>query len=433
MILLVILMNKEARNIITMLSIIETSKNRINDPKFLDLARNRPQDFTRNRKMPFKQLVLFMLNLVKSSIQTCLDRFFELLRQEDVHMTQQSFSEARQKIRWEAFQDLFKTIVDHIYTGFYRTWHGYRVSAIDGSKVQIPDDQTLRDHFGTIGKGNTAATAQVSALYDVLNDILMDVQIAPVKTDERKLAALHIDALCKMLSFCKELLLFDRGYASFELIETLMRRNISFLMRVRMKFNATIDQLGEGDHSVTLKKNGQEDICVRVIKFTLPSGEEETLVTNLMDKRMGIKAFKELYFKRWPIETKYDEIKNKLEVENFSGRTVDAVMQDFFITMYMANVVAIVCRESQVDVDRVQEQKENKYAYHVNVNHAIGTLKDRFILAMLEPNPWLRQMKVERILLLLAEHAVPTRPGRSILRNPFPRKAKFRHNRKSNC
>ena len=194
-------MKKEVRATTTVASVIKTSENRINDPEFLNSARNRPQYFTRKRKMPFNQIMLFMLNLIKSSAQTCLDRFFELLGHEDVHMTQQSFSEARQKIRWEAFQDLFKTIVDHIYTGFYRTWHGYRVSAIDGSKVQVPDDQTLKDHFGTMGKGSTAATAQASALYDVFNNILMDAQIVPIKTDERELAARHIDALWRMPSF----------------------------------------------------------------------------------------------------------------------------------------------------------------------------------------------------------------------------------------
>ena len=430
---LLVISMKKARTTITVTSSIETSRARIYDHGFLDSARHRPQDFTRERKMPFKTLVLFMLNRAKNSLQTCLDRFFELVEQEDVHMTQQSFSEARQKIKWEAFQDLFKTIIDHIYTGFYRTWHGYRVSAVDGSKMQIPDDRTLRDHFGTTGEGGSAATAQASALYDVFNNVLMDAQMEPLATGERELASRHIDALCGMPSFGKELMLFDRGYASFDLIETLKSRNIRFLMRVRRKFSLDIDRLGEGDHRVTLKKRGCEDICVRVVKFALPSGEDEALITDIADKRMVIKAFKWLYFKRWPIETKYDEIKNKLEVENFSGRTVNAVMQDFFITMYMSNIVAIACREAQADVDKAREQKMNKYAYHVNVNHAIGTLKDRFILAMLETNPWLRGRKAERILLLLAEHVVPTRPDRSIPRNPTPRKAKFRHNRKSNC
>jgi hypothetical protein len=148
-------MKKRTRATIAVISVTETIGDRIDDQEFLDSARMRPQDFTRDRKMPFKTLVLFMLNLVKSSTQTCLDRFFELIGQGNLHMTQQSFSEARQKIRWEAFQDLFKTVVNHIYTGFYRTWHGYRVSAIDGSKIQMPDDQTLRDYFGTTGQGKT--------------------------------------------------------------------------------------------------------------------------------------------------------------------------------------------------------------------------------------------------------------------------------------
>jgi hypothetical protein len=409
------------------------SSEMVGNPEFLDSARKRPQDFTRDRKMPFQKLVLFMLNMVRNSAQTCLDRFFEMIGQEDVHMTQQSFSEARHKIRWEAFRELFTAIVDFIYTGYTKTWHGYRVSAIDGSKLRIPDDKELRDYFGTVGKGNSAATAQASALYDVFSNVLIDAQLEPIGTGERELALRHIDALRELPSFGKELVLFDRGYASYELVEALLGYGISFVMRVRKKFSVSIDRFGEGDHRAMLKNKEGREIGVRVIKFALSSGEEETLITDVADMRMGTKAFKGLYFKRWPIETKYDEIKNRLEVENFSGRTVEAVKQDFFITMYMSNIAAIACWEAQEVVDEARKQKANKYYYHVNVNHAIGTLKDRFILAMLEPSAWVRSYKVKRILRLLIEHVVPWRPGRSIPRNPIPRKAKFRHNRKSNC
>jgi hypothetical protein len=416
-----------------LVEIIERIEQKIRSQEFLKSARKRPQDFTRNRKMPFAILVFFMLNMIKASIQTCLDKFFENIGQEGVHMSEQSFSEARQKIRWEAFRELFETTVGAIYEGFYRTWHGYRVSAIDGSKTQLPGDKALRGFFGAVGRSIAAATAQASALYDVFNNVLIDVQLTPLKTGERQLALLHIDALCKLPSFLKELILFDRGYASFGLIETLISRGVSFVMRVKRGFNIHIDQLKLGDHCVLLQKKGHEGICVRVMKFVLPSGEVETLVTDITDKRMGASGFKKLYFMRWPIETKYDEIKNKLEVENFSGRTVDAVMQDFFITMLMSNTVAAACWEAQADVDGERELKGNKYSYHVNVNLAIGAFKDRFVLAMLEPNPRKRTKKVRRILYLLTQHVVPTRPGRSLPRNPSPRKAKFRHNRKSNC
>lgn len=426
-------MKRKSRKRVTLAEATAKSNEKINEREFLERARKKPEDFTRNRKMPFNQLVLFMLNMIKSSIQTCLDNFFENTGQEEVHMAQQSFSEAREKINWEAFRVLFRMIVDLIYSRYYETWHGYRLSAIDGSKIQIPDDQKLRDYFGTAGKGGTAATAQGSALYDVLNNVLIDTQIEPIATSERVLAMRHIDALCGLTSFGKECIIFDRGYPSFELIETLTDRKISYVMRVRAKFNLSIDRLAEGDHNTILQKCGHEDIPIRVIKFALPSGEQETLITDIADKRMGIPAFKELYFRRWPIETKYDELKNKLEVENFSGRTVNAIRQDFFITMYMSNVAAIACWEAQIDVDEEREFKNNKYDYHVNTNHAIGTLKDRFILALLEPNSRLRRKRVRRILYLMKHHPAPTRPERSLPRNPIPRKAKFRHNLKSNC
>jgi hypothetical protein len=383
--------------------------------------------------MPFTKLVLFMINMVRSTIQVALDRFFEDIGQEEVHMSQQAYSKAREKINWEAFKWLFSKNVGDIYDHYYDTWNGYRVSAIDGSKVQLPDDQRLRDYYGTMGSAKVAATAQASALYDVYNDVLIDVQLEPLKTDERTLAMRHIDALCAMSSFGKELIIYDRGYPSFEFIEAHKERGISFLMRVRRGFNKDIDLLAEGDNSAVLQKKDHNDICVRVIKFTLPSGEEEILVTDIVDKRMGIQDFKELYFRRWPVETKFDEVKNKLQVENFSGRTVNAINQDFFISMYMSNIAAIAIWEAQAVVEDERSDKNNKYDYHVNANLAIGTLKDRFIMAILEENPRARSKLVKRILFLLKFDPEPTRPDRSIPRNPNPRRAKFRHNRKSNC
>jgi len=172
-------------------------------------------------------------------------------------------------------------------------------------------------------------------------------------------------------------------------------------MRVREKFSIAIDVLPYGDHhGILIKKKGYEDIPLRVIKFALPSGETETLITDIADNRIGILAFKELYFKRWPIETKYDEIKNKLQVENFSGRTVSAIKQDFFIIMYMANVLAIACWEAQAGIEDERVMKDNKYEYHTNASHAVGTLKDRFIEALLEPSPRKRKKKVV--------HSIPT-------------------------
>jgi hypothetical protein len=428
-------MTKRRRRRLGLLSAAERCDGKVRSKEFRDSARKRPQDFTRNRKMTFEEMVYFMLNMIRSSTQTCLDRFFgQRPGMETAHMTQQSFSEARQKLRWEAFRELFRTIVDGIYEMHFDTWHGYRLSAIDGSKQQLPDDPKLREHFGALGKEDTAATAQASALYDVLNRTLIDVRIVPIEVGERELALRHIERLCQLDSFGRECILYDRGYASFGMVETHKARGISFVMRVKRGFSKDIDTLPDGDHHVTLKKSGHDDIAVRVLKFPLPSGEAEALITDIEDKEMGVEEFKELYFMRWSIETKFDEIKNKLEVENFSGRTVDAIMQDFYATMFMSNIAAIAYWEAQEQyVEPEREGKDNKYSYHANASHVIGTLKDRFIEAMLEPNPRIRSKKVRQIIFLVGKRATPTRPGRSRPRNQSPRDAKFRHNRKSNC
>ena len=404
---------------------------RIYSEEFLKKSREKPEYFTRKRTMPFPLLVLFMLNMIKSSIQTSLNSFFKELGAENLHMKQQSFSEARQKIKWNALRELFMLIVDYIYKGYYDIWQGYRLLAIDGTKIQLPNDPNLKLNFGTLGQNNTAATAQASALYDVLNNVIVDAQIAPLRSGERKLALMHLATLCKRPSFDKECVIFDRGYASFEIIEILKKHGISFVMRVKKKFNSDIDNLNLGDHKAVLSKQGHADICVRALKFSLESGEIECLITDILEN--NAEDFKAIYFMRWPIETKYNEIKNKLEIENFSGRTINAIRQDFFTTMFMSNIVSIACWEAQADVDKAREEKENKYEYQVNVNEAIGTLKDDFILALLEPNAHKRCKKVKKIIFLLSKSVSPKRPGRSLQRNKSTRISKFFHNKKSNC
>jgi hypothetical protein len=308
-----------------------------------------------------------------------------------------------------------------------------RIHAVDGSIVLLPSDQTLREYFGTSGCGNKSAAGRGSLLYDILNDIEEDARLEPMGTGERALAELHIKQLVALESFeeWKELILFDRGYPSFELIQGLLQRKIHYVMRVREKFSVAIDRLGFGDHCVELKR-GKERIAVRVVKFVLASGTVETLITDVTDQGYGVEDFKALYFKRWPIETKYDQIKNKLEIENFSGELADNIRQDFYAAMILTNLAAEFVGEAKKAADAEREGKENKWHYKVNMNHAIGVLKDDLIKALLIDNRRKRSKKFDEVIQLLKKKVIPVRPNRSLPR-PIPRKAKFHHNLKSNC
>jgi hypothetical protein len=380
--------------------------------------------------MPFKKLIYFMLGMIKESSQNALERYFGKAG-ETTHMSQQAFSLARQNIKWEALRELFETTVRETYRLGIKRWKGFRLFAIDGTTISLPADKELRACFGTAGAGQTSPTARGSLLYDVCNDLIADALIEPMAADERSLAKRHIEKLITLEGFGKELILFDRGYASKELIQRLKSQNISFLMRVRRKFDTGIDALPRGSFETTLYKD-DEPITVRVVKFPLPSGEIETLITDLKDRKYSMPEFKRLYFKRWPVETKYDELKKKLEIETFSGRIADNIRQDFYAAMTIDNIASGLYWEAQEEVEKEQRHKENKWEYQVNVNHEIGVLKDRLILALLEDDARRRGSMLDEIINLLKKRIIPIRPNRSLPRN-IPRKARFHHNHKSNC
>ena len=411
--------------------ITRITRDRIYSSEYKGDARKNPADFTRNRKMPFEELILYMLQSLKCSTQSALRRFFTNLGKA-VTMKQQSLSEARQKLTVWAFWDLYMLTVKAMTEHSAKKWHNYRVYAVDGSKVALPSEEALGEYFGVLGKDGTAPTAQGSILYDVLNDIVADAALEPMTLCERTLAKNHIEALENIAQDDKKLIIFDRGYPSFELIEELETRGLFYVMRVKTKFNLDIDAQTGTSGYVWLEQNGKR-IHVRVIKFKLDSGETETLITNIKDARLGKNAFKKLYFMRWPVETKYDIVKNKLQLENFNTRTVEGILQDFFAAMYLANFAAACAVDARTDIEEARKDKGNKYQYKANLNELIGVLKDRLVLALAEDCPDKQSALVQAILGEIKGYVIPIRSERSILRKSSVRNSKFHHNQKSNA
>jgi hypothetical protein len=405
--------------------------NKIKDDVFKNGAKKSVTDFTRKRTMPFEELVLFLLFSLKSSTQSSLRRFFASIGVVAT-MKQQSLSEGRQKIKVSAFVELFRLSEEVMTQNCTKKWHNYRIYAIDGSKISLPTDKKLLKYYGGLGKDKTAPTAQGSALYDVLNDIVADAAIEPMYVDERTLAKGHIKALKNIAKGDKKLLISDRGYPSFEMIEEHENNGLFYLMRVKRRFNADIDKQTESDGYIWLTQ-GDKRLHVRVIKFMLDSGEEETLITNITDKRLGKRAFKKLYFMRWPVEIKYDVIKNKVQLENFNTRTICGIQQDFFAAMYLTNFAASCAIDVQETIEETRKCKQNKYEYKANMNEVIGVLKDRLVLALTKDDSDEQAALIHSILKEISSYVVPVRQNRSVPRNNSPRNSKFHHNQKPNC
>jgi len=80
-----------------------------------------------------------MINLVKGSLQDELDRYFQLINQNDFpirFVTKAAFSTARKKIKPSAFIDVNKHLQDYFYSNAqFKRWKQHRLIAIDGSNI----------------------------------------------------------------------------------------------------------------------------------------------------------------------------------------------------------------------------------------------------------------------------------------------------------
>jgi hypothetical protein len=120
------------------------------------------------------------------------------------------------------------------------------------------------------------------------------------------------------------------------------------------------------------------DLKVRLVRVELPSEEIEILMTSLLDSQIYPSSmFKELYFLRWGIETFYDQQKNKLRVEYFTGYSITSVQQDFFCAIFISNLQSIIVNDLEKELSI--KNRKTKLDYKINTNLSYGFLKNRIL------------------------------------------------------
>ena len=372
-----------------------------------------------------------MINFLTKSLSLEIVNFLSFLKRKEVFQesfSKSAFVQARKKIKPEVFCYLNEKIVEEFYTdnsGIKTKFNGLRVLAMDGSRLTLPFTKELEGIYGqTKNQSNTyIVQAKACVLYDLLNKICLSGVLSSIDTDERTQAKL-------LLQDCKpnDLIIYDRGHPSFELIYEHYQKNLNFLMRMPLDFSQVVkDFVSRGKHSQIVeimpgqKKSFENKpytktavLSVRLLRIVLPSGGVEVLATSLLDsKQYGNDIFKELYFERWKIETYYDELKNKLKVEEFSGYSNQSILQDFYSTLFVSNIQTLI--ESELNEELEKEQKGKKYEYKINTSLSYGFMKDRILSLFFSKNDM--NEIIEELKSLFKEHLVPIRPNRNNKRN----------------
>jgi len=371
--------------------------------------------------------------LVKRSLQDELDEFFKIESGEDVatrEVTKSAFSQARQKLHAGAFIELNTVQVDYFYEHFsYHRWEGFRLLAVDGSTVQLPETLDIVGYFGLFN--DLLPLARVSQIFDVLSDVTVEALIGPMAAGEREYAAYHFEKTGP-----GDLILLDRGYPAFWLFALIVSRGADFCARMPVGVWSVADEFvtsGQTEQITDLfpcasaikecqtRHLPTDPIKVRLLRIDLDSGQVEVLVTTLLHTNCyPYSDFKALYHQRWPVEEDYTVVKSRTEVENWSGKSVLSVYQDFHAKIFTKNLTAILVFPAQEVVK--QQSQGKKYAYQINFTQALSKMKDTVVLLF-------QRTDVLRILTRLWEVMTrtiePIRPGRKYPRPKSARRKRF--------
>ena len=420
--------------------------------------KNNKNVFIRKRKMEFTDYVWYLIMQKGRTTSMELDEYLKNKNGTyEISISKQAFSKQRQNLNPQIFIDIYKDYLEDFYNNYpeeVKKYKGYYVCAIDGSLFEIPNTKELREEYKTQknSSGNReSARARVSGIYDVENGFMIDALIKDCGQGEKELAKKNIENTKKILDIEKSIIIFDRGYAGIDLIWHLEKLKTKYIFRLQTKMyekekatmeaedewielNVSGDRLKKiTDNEIRKELKEQKVIKVRMSKVILDTGEIEYLLSNISEEIIKPEEMKETYFKRWQIEIGYDILKNKLHLENFTGRTKITIEQDFYAQIYTFNVLQDIKNTNTKRIQEKQLNKNLKYKYKVNINILAGWLKN-ILIAVMFTEDGDEQEKLYDIIVEKAEkNLVAINPNRTNIRKPYTsRRNKYKTNLRNN-
>jgi hypothetical protein len=294
-----------------------------------------------------------------------------------------AYCAARMRLPLALFEELLQHVCDALYPEMQNTgrWRGHRTWHLDGSSYSMPDTAELQAHFGqpsNQGKGCGFPVAHILTLFHAGTGLLLKVLPSPLRTHDMRHAATMHPELEE-----GDILLADRGFASFVHLTLLFLRNMYGVFRchqqqiVNFRVNRKhtnkrkpkkgrprsryVRRLARYDHVVEYVKpttkpewidaatyaNLPETLLVRELRFWTPHKGHRTkvitLVTTLLDPVAYPKAaLAELYLSRWQIEVNLDHMKTTMGMAVLHCKTVQGVLKELYMFALAYNLIRLV-------------------------------------------------------------------------------------------
>jgi hypothetical protein len=314
-------------------------------------------------------------------------------------------------------------------------WREHRLFGVDSSLVHLPDSPDLGQEFGwkeaanqNEATGTRYPEARWSVLYDLLNRLGQDVRLAPSTTGE---VALALEQLAHLQP--ADVAINDRGFSGYLYFASVVQRGAHFIGRCsrgsflvaqqmfrlnRAQQSKVVWLFAPPDQKAHCSKRGLPlKMKVRFVSVRLPTGELEVLATSLLEEALYPTAeFLTVYHWRWGHETFHLMLKGRLELENFSGRTVQAVRQDVQAGVLLSNLESLLSEPTEAALS--QSRTPTTQPLQVNRSNSYHVLKRELLDLLYRDIP--AEQVIEQLMKFFVGSPVPVRPDRKVPRRRRP-------------
>ena len=420
-------------------------------------AKTSVRGFTQPRKITLQDVLLFYIFRHSETTNKDIISYFSKTGKPKV--SKQAMFKALDKTNPDVFPFMIRQFAKDFYGHQdYQTLDGWIVLACDGTKMDLPPSEEMREKFG--GYLNQTITdksmvrkpqASCSVLIDVVNHVVLDALVKPCRASELPMLYEHLENCRELLKGKKVMLLCDRYYGSAELF--LYCRLCGYKLLVRAKSYMYKNQVAEIEkdgmiqlifNNAWLRRLKREDcrayaqeqvhLDLRVIKnhfeYTLKGYRKKQdkisidsiYMTDLEYTEFSSSDIVELYHvRRWDNETAYFDIKNHLEAERFNSSKYNIVVCELYGKILCYSICGIIYGEAdRLLIEKMSETETGMsctlYDYIPNMKYICDTVRMehifvQFLIGKLrEPENFSRYL--DQLEDDCSRNTVPVRPGR---------------------
>lgn len=359
-----------------------------------------------------------------------------------------AYTQARARLPLETLQRARSAAAQHaekLLPSSQQQWRGWRPKVVDGTTLSLadtPKNQAAYPQSASQKEGCGFPLLKMVGLFSLASGALLGYA-----KGNKHLGELPLLFRLRQLFQSGDLLLADRGFASYVLMALLERMGVACLFRLHQARPHDMRRgirLGKNDRLMVWPKPNQkprylpkalwrqvpEELIVRVLRVQahIPGFRTQsvTLVTTLSDAQTyPAHELGELYLRRWRIELWWRQLKSSMGMEVLRCKSPAMAHKELEMYLIGYNLVRCLMAESASLHEKPLEQ--------ISFKGTVDTLRQYSPLIARAPSRKKQNRLLQKLLQALALDLVPDRPGRREPRavkrrpKPYPLLTKPRH------